>query len=161
MKILLSEKDFKGTKKAELIELYKELYSEYFCQQTELLEAKSELKKLRQAEAARAEKKTTPKQYAHDASKAFKSISNNHKVAGKPMTATQLKTILSFMAERDYGFSTSELIGKSVLWANALINKMVQTKGSIPKRVKPYNPEEIYNRFISKYPEWYKEVSAK
>ena len=161
MKILLNEKDFKGTKKAELVELYKELYGRYFCQETELREAKTELKKLRQAQAAATNKKVAVRQYAHDASKAFERINHNHQVIGKPMTATQLRTILSFMAERDYGFSTTELIGKSALWANALINKMVQTKGSIPKRVKPYNPEELYGRFIQKYPEWNKEVSAK
>lgn len=159
MKVLLNNKDFKGTKKAELIELYKELYGRYFCLQTELREAKAELKKLKQAEAKA--KKMPIKKHEHDASKAYAQINNNHKVVGKPMTATQLKTILSFMAERDYGFSTAELIGKSALWANALINKMVQTKSIIPKRVKPYDPEEIYNRFIRKYPEWYKEVITK
>ena len=77
------------------------------------------------------------------------------------MTATQLRTILSFMAERDFGFSTTELIGKSTLWANALINKMIKTKAEHPKRIKPYNPDELYARFIKKYPEWYKEVSTK
>ena len=161
MKILLSEKDFKGTKKAALVELYKELYDRYFCQQTELREAKAELKKLRQAQAAAVAKKTAVKQYEHDASKAYERINHNHKVIGKPMTAKQLRTILSFMAERDYGFSTSELIGKSALWANALINKMVQTKSTIPKRTKPYNPDDLYDRFIKKYPGWYKEVNTK
>ena len=161
MKVLLSAEDFKVTEKAELIEVYKELYNRYFCMQTELHEVKYELRTLRQEQAAAADKKTAPKQYAHDASKAFKSINDNCRVVGKPMTATQLKTILSFMAERDYGFSTSELIGKSVLWANALINKMIKEKAKYPKRLQRYNPEELYTRFIQKYPEWYKEVSAK
>ena len=159
MKFLLSNKDFKTTKKADLIQSYKELYDRYFCQQTELQEAKEELKKLRQA--ATKTTKATTKVYEHDASKAYERINHNHRVIGKPMTATQLKTILSFMAERDYGFSTTELIGKSTLWANALINKMIKTKAAHPKRVKQYNPEELYGRFIAKYPEWYKEVSAK
>ena len=159
MKFLLSNKDFKATKKADLIQSYKELYDRYFCQQTELQEAKAELKKLRQA--ARKTTKPTTKVYEHDASKAYERINHNYKLIGQPMTATQLKTILSFMAERDYGFGTAELLGKSTLWANALINKMIQTKATHPKRPKPYNPEELYNRFIRKYPEWYTEVITK
>ena len=161
MKVLLSAKDFKVTKKAELIELYKELYNKYFCMQTELAEAKSELKKLRQAEAARAEKKATPKQYAHDASKAFERINKNTRVVGKPMTATQLKLILTMMSERDYGFGTEVLVNKTTIWANALINKMIKEKSKYPKRTQRYNPEDLYDRFIRKYPEWYKEVNTK
>ena len=159
MKFLLSSKDFKATKKADLIQAYKELYDRYFCQQTELQEAKAELKKLRQTAAGTT--KTTAKAYEHDASKAYKRINNNTNLIGRPMTATQLKTILSFMAERDYGFGTAELLGKSTLWANALIHKMIQTKATHPKRPKPYNPDELYARFIRKYPEWYKEVITK
>ena len=161
MKFLLTDKDFKATKKADLIELYKELYDRYFCQHADLRDAQTELKKLRQEQAEAAAKKTAVKQFEHDASKAYERIKHNHRVMGKPMTATQLKTILSFMAERDYGFSTTELIGKSALWANALINKMMQTKNTIPKRAKQYNPDELYARFIKKYPEWDKEVSTK
>lgn len=161
MKFLLTDKAFKATKKADLIELYKTLYDKYFCIQTDLRDAQTELKKLRQEQATAAAKKTAVKQFEHAASKAYEHIKHNHRVMGKPMTATQLKTILSFMAERDYGFSTTELIGKSIVWANALIHKMIKTKAEHPKRIKPYNPEELYGRFIAKYPEWYKEVITK
>ena len=161
MKFLLSAKEFKEINKEDLVELYKELYDRYFCQHVDLRDAQMELKKLRQEQAEAAAKKTAVKQFEHDASKAYERIKHNHRVMGKPMTTTQLKTILSFMAERDYGFSTTELIGKSALWASALINKMMQTKNIIPKIAKPYSPEEVYCRFIAKYPEWYKEVITK
>ena len=49
MKFLISDKDFKATKKADLIELYKELYDRYFCQHAEL---KTTVKELYTAKAA-------------------------------------------------------------------------------------------------------------
>ena len=88
----------------------------------------------------------------------YENIQKNRKIHAKPMSEAQLKTILKFIAKYDMKFDLDRFV--SVIEANEIIMSLSNqaSLGKLKKRVKPYNPVDLFIKYIDKYPHHFKEI---
>jgi hypothetical protein len=83
------------------------------------------------------------------------SIMANRKVIGKPMSYKQLEYILKLIAQYDINLPQ---LG-TYLTVQEASNIITHIKEVMPqKRIKPYNPDDLMEAFINKYPEAYSNI---
>jgi hypothetical protein len=132
-------KNLNTLKKAELIEMVKELQAKV-----------EELTRVPEPEA-KPEEKTLSKKH--------EDIMTNHKVVGKPMSESQLRAILKTVAYYEVSL-TDSFPSFDVQQASELIQVLSDKikGGAIAKRIGHYNVDELYDKFIHKYPEAYANI---
>lgn len=87
------------------------------------------------------------------------SIMTNRKVIGKPMSYEQLEYILKLIAQYDINlpqlgtYLTVQEASNIIVY----VKEMVGTQ-RIYRRIKPYNPDDLMQAFINKYPEVYNNI---
>lgn len=133
-------KNLNTMKKAELIEMVKELQAKV-----------EELTRVPEPEVKQPAE-TTPNKKHED-------IMSNHRVIGKPMSEDQLRAVLKQVAYYEItlpeNFCTFTVVQVSELIQS--LSAMIK-QGQVVKRKGHYNPDDLYQRFLQKYPEAYDNI---
>lgn len=87
-----------------------------------------------------------------------KDIQSNRGLSGKRMTEAQLMTLLRFVAK--YDFKLPDMSDWTVKKASKAIDITLKhiNRGTVKKRKKHYNIDNVLNRFIRKYPSLYDSI---
>ena len=139
-------KNLNTLKKAELIEMVKELQAKV-----------EELTRVPEPETKPEE--TASKKKRENIMKKHEDIMNNHRVIGKPMSEDQLRAVLKQVAYYDITL-TEDFCTLTVVEASELI-KAISNRirhGQVVKRKGHYDPDALYQKFMEKYPEAYDNI---
>ena len=133
-------KNLNTLKKAELIEMVKELQAKV-----------EELTRVPEPEVKQPAETTLNKKH--------EDIMTNHRVVGKPMSEGQLRAVLQTVAYYEVTL-TAEFPSFDVQQASTLIQVLSAKikSGDIIKRAGHYNVDELHAKFIEKYPEAYTNI---
>lgn len=86
-----------------------------------------------------------------------KILDNELKLRGKILTMGQLELLIKLCAQYEFHMPTTTI---STLDANRLIDNVLRGKktNELPKREKPFNPDQLLIAYMRKYPNVYDEV---